>query len=105
MSGRAVSMRCVRTCLSRSHDDAVQVKLNELIRAVQGAHNMMVNLEELSPEELARVKAKYQALATRVRDSGSQGAMATNTPFIDPSPGPKPRPTGDDKERHGSVPS
>jgi low affinity Fe/Cu permease len=79
------------------HDDAVQIKLDELIRAVQGAHNSMVNLEELSPEELARVKAKYQALATRVRDSGGAGAMATNTPFIDPLPG-LPGPEGGGKD-------
>ena len=52
------------------HNDVVQVKLDELIRAMKGAHNAMVNLEELSPAELARVKAKYQLLAERVKEGG-----------------------------------
>jgi len=87
------------------HNDAVQIKLDELIRSVQGAHNTMVNLEELSPEELARVKAKYQALAERVRGAGSGGAMATNTPFIDPSPHTPAGTAGSGGERQGSAPS
>ena len=66
------------------HNDAVQLKLNELIRALEGAHNAMVNLEELSPEELARVKAKYEALADRVKHAGGSQGLATSTPAIDP---------------------
>ena len=69
------------------HNDVLQVKLDELIRAVQGAHNAMVHLEELTPEELARVKAKYQLLAERVKEAGSEHVIATGTPHIDPSPG------------------
>ena len=76
------------------HNDAVQIKLDELIRAVQGAHNVMVHLEELSPAELAKVKAKYQALAERVREAGCESHLATSTPFIDPLPQPSPDPTG-----------
>jgi len=70
------------------HNDAVQVKLDELIRAVKGAHNVMVNLEDLSPEELARVRAKYQELADRVRAAPHAARLATSTPDIDPLPGP-----------------
>ncbi len=69
------------------HNDVVQVKLDELIRAMKGAHNAMVHLEELSPAELARVKEKYQALAERVKDAGAQHVIATGTPHIDPRPG------------------
>ena len=76
------------------HNDAVQIKLDELIRAVEGAHNVMVHLEELSPAELATVKAKYQALAERVRGAGSESRLATNTPYIDPTPGPAPGAAG-----------
>jgi len=68
------------------HNDAVQVKLDELIRAVKGAHNAMVSLEELSPEDLARVKAKYHELADRVRASPHAARLATSTPAIDPLP-------------------
>ena len=58
-----------------------------------------------SPQELARVKAKYQALAERVRVAGSDGPMATSTPFIDPSPGPPASAAGSGGEHHGSAPS
>jgi low affinity Fe/Cu permease len=70
------------------HNDVVQVKLDELIRAMKGAHNAMVHLEELSPEELGRVKAKYQLLAERVKEAGTEHVIATGTPHVDPSPGP-----------------
>ena len=68
------------------HNDVVQVKLDELIRAIEGAHNRMVNLEELSPDELQRVKAKYQVLAERVKEAGNKSTLATGTPHIDPHP-------------------
>jgi low affinity Fe/Cu permease len=68
-------------------NDAMQLKLNELIRAVEGAHNTMVNLEELSPEELARVKAKYELLAERVKHSSPE--LATTTPPVNPRPSGK----------------
>ncbi len=68
------------------HNDVVQVKLDELIRAQKGAHNAMVNLEELTPEELLRVKEKYQSLAERIKHAGAQSAIATGTPHLDPMP-------------------
>jgi len=41
---------------------ASQLKLDELIRAVQGARNTMVNLEDLSDAELARLRQEFQRL-------------------------------------------
>jgi low affinity Fe/Cu permease len=35
---------------------AVQLKLDELIRAIEGAHNAFLDLEELSDEDLARLR-------------------------------------------------
>ena len=43
---------------------AVQVKLSELIIAVQGAQNRLANCEELSEEELERLHAEYREAAT-----------------------------------------
>jgi len=41
---------------------AVQLKLDELIRALQGARNKLVDLEELSDEELKKMEKEFQRL-------------------------------------------
>jgi len=46
---------------------AMQIKLDELIRAIQGARNRMVNLENLTEEELDRLKGQYARLAERAK--------------------------------------
>jgi low affinity Fe/Cu permease len=46
---------------------AMQIKLDELIRALKGAHNQMVDLEELTEEELEQLKAEYSRLAREAR--------------------------------------
>ena len=47
--------------------EAIQVKLDELIRATQGAHNALLDLEELEEETLDDFRSKYQALASVAR--------------------------------------
>src|SRR5262245_27680298 len=42
---------------------AIQVKLDELIRAMHGAHNALLDLEELEEDDLESFRLKYQALA------------------------------------------
>lgn len=42
---------------------AIQVKLDELIRATRGAHNSLIALEEQSEEELAQARAEIRGLA------------------------------------------
>jgi len=49
---------------------AIQVKLDELIRATQGAHNALLDLEELEDEELDVFRKKYEALAEAARKCG-----------------------------------
>jgi low affinity Fe/Cu permease len=39
-----------------------QLKLDELIRAVAGARNSLVDMEHLSDEELTRLQAEFEAL-------------------------------------------
>jgi low affinity Fe/Cu permease len=60
--------------------EAIQVKLDELIRATQGAHNALLDLEELEEENLEAFRAKYQALAKTARRELSQGRQDTGTP-------------------------
>lgn len=60
--------------------EAIQVKLDELIRATQGAHNALLDLEELEEENLDAFKAKYQALAAGARTGLDLGNQDTGTP-------------------------
>jgi low affinity Fe/Cu permease len=60
--------------------EAIQVKLDELIRATQGAHNALLDLEELEEENLDAFKAKYQALAAGARSDMDLGNQDTGTP-------------------------
>jgi low affinity Fe/Cu permease len=46
---------------------AMQIKLDELIRALQGAHNELVDLEDLTEEELEEMKKHYTRLAEQAR--------------------------------------
>ncbi len=48
---------------------AIQVKLNELIAATKGASNRLINIENLTEEELVDLHARYQQLAERVQHS------------------------------------
>lgn len=50
---------------------ALQLKLDELLRAVQGARTGMVNLEDLSDEELEELQQQFKQL--QLRDSSSTG--------------------------------
>ncbi len=45
--------------------DAIQIKLDEVIRSINGAHNALLNLEELDEDELQRLRVTYLALAVR----------------------------------------
>ncbi len=58
---------------------AMQLKLDELIRAVQGAHNALLDLEELTQADLDRLRRRYEALARRAREDLRQGRSDTDT--------------------------
>lgn len=60
--------------------EAIQVKLDEIIRATQGAHNALLDLEELDEETLEGFRSRYQALATAARTELDRGAADTGTP-------------------------
>jgi low affinity Fe/Cu permease len=47
--------------------EAIQLKLDELIRATEGAQNSLLDIEELEQDELQEVHARYQALADAAR--------------------------------------
>lgn len=61
---------------------AVQLKLNELIRATHGAHTAMVNLEKLTENELKIIAAEYELLAGEARKKLSRGQTDQGVPEI-----------------------
>jgi low affinity Fe/Cu permease len=61
---------------------AMQVKLDELIRAAQGAHNALLDLEELTQADLDRLRRRYEVLARQAREDLRQGHLDTGTPEV-----------------------
>ena len=60
--------------------EAIQIKLDELIRATTGAHNALLDLEEIEEDALDDFRRKYQVLAASARDDLLQGRQDTGTP-------------------------
>jgi len=50
--------------------EAIQIKLDELIRALVAANNSILDIEDLTQDELARVKETYRNLAQSCREEG-----------------------------------
>lgn len=65
---------------------AIQVKLDELIRATRGANNKLIDLEQMAPSEIATLQRQYLDLALKAREMGLE--FEVGTPEINPSPGP-----------------
>ncbi len=61
---------------------AVQLKLDELIRAVEGAHNALLDLEELTEGDLERVRERYTELARDARKAIRRGLEDTGRPEV-----------------------
>lgn len=62
---------------------AVQIKLDELIRATQGAHVALLNLEDLSEAELGEIRKDYEHLAALAREHLAQGGSDIDVPEIE----------------------
>jgi low affinity Fe/Cu permease len=63
--------------------EAIQVKLDELIRLSKGGHNVLLDLEELEDEELNRIRESYCKLAEDAREKLRRGERDTDTPEIE----------------------
>jgi low affinity Fe/Cu permease len=53
--------------------EAVQIKLDEIIRALEGAHNALLDLEELDDELLDKMRLRYRNLAKKAREDIKAG--------------------------------
>jgi low affinity Fe/Cu permease len=65
---------------TQNRDSAVvQLKLDELIRAASGAHNALLDLEELTEHDFDLLRARYQILARGAREDLKRGLVDTGT--------------------------
>ena len=62
--------------------EAIQIKLDELIRVIEGAHNILLELEELDENDLDRIKAEYEKLAEKARKDLRKGKRDTGVPEV-----------------------
>jgi low affinity Fe/Cu permease len=60
--------------------EAIQIKLDELLRSTRGAHNALLDLEELEERDLDQIRAAYVELARRARSGLREGRPDTGTP-------------------------
>ena len=61
---------------------AIQIKLDELIRATQGAHNAILDLEQLDEAQLESYLRRYEQLAAQARERLRRGRIDTGSPEI-----------------------
>ncbi len=55
--------------------EAMHVKLDEVIRALEGAHNALLDLEELDEATLDTIRSRYRKLAKKARDDIKAGGL------------------------------
>ena len=60
--------------------EAMQIKLDELLRATKGAHNALLDLEELEEDQLDQFRSRYEMLAREARLALERGQSDTGTP-------------------------
>jgi low affinity Fe/Cu permease len=57
---------------------AIHVKLDELIRAKKGARNSLLNLEDLSDEELEQLRVSFNKIAEKAKCAPRNGSAETD---------------------------
>lgn len=62
--------------------EALQVKFDELIRVIEGAHHALRDLEELEEDELDLIRSRYRKLAEKARADLLCGVKDTDAPDI-----------------------
>lgn len=62
--------------------EAIQIKLDELIRATQGAHNTLLDLEEMTEQQLDALREQYEALARKAHHSNGVDDSDVGSPEV-----------------------
>jgi len=63
--------------------EAVHIKLDELLRVSPGAHNVLMDLEELEEHELDKLRAVYERLAEKALRAKDGGRSSEGVPDIE----------------------
>jgi low affinity Fe/Cu permease len=63
--------------------EALQIKLDELIRALESAHNALLDLEELDDEQLDAIRSNYLKLAQKARQDLRLGVDDRNASDVE----------------------
>jgi low affinity Fe/Cu permease len=64
--------------------EAMQLKLDEIIRSLEGAHNVLLDMEELEEKELEHIRQRYIELARLAREKRRRGEPDVDTPEVAP---------------------
>lgn len=62
---------------------AIQLKLDELIRAMNGAHNSFLDIENRTEEHIAQLKDRFEKLAQDAREDLKGGIKDIGTPEVE----------------------
>ena len=65
--------------------EALQLKIDELLRATQGAHNALLDLEEIDEDRMDRIRKRYADLAEQARQAKKRGIPDTDSPSVEDS--------------------
>jgi low affinity Fe/Cu permease len=63
--------------------EAIHIKLDELIRSIEGAQNALLDLEELEEEDLNRIRQDYERLAQAARGEMRKSYSSSKIPKVD----------------------
>jgi len=66
---------------------AVHLKLDEIIRAIKGARNELVDLEDLSDEDLAALEKQFQSVRKKAEDLGNHHSKESRAEETERKPG------------------
>jgi low affinity Fe/Cu permease len=58
--------------------EAVQMKLDELLRAIDTASNKMINIEQLDQASLDELRRQYQDIGNKIEDTGEAVEQAAS---------------------------
>ena len=62
--------------------EAMHLKLDELIRCIDGAHNALLDVEELNEHDFALIRVRYAELARSARADLQRGGRDTGNPEV-----------------------